>query len=395
MKSLRKILEKIIEGLIYFSGNITTVIILLIIFFLFKEGAGLFNRNQVEEGYILAVNPQNPLKDISAKNVRNIFEKNVTNWKEIGGHDAPIVTFSIDDLEKFFSEDQLSSFDSLPYLIAGLSEREKGLIALIPEKYALPSVHRITVEKLSVGKFLGGKEWYPAAVPSPQLGVLPIILGSIWVTLGAMLFCLPIGLAVAIYMAELSTPKIRSWLKPTIELLAGIPSVVFGFFGLIVIVPMMQYIFNLPVGETALSGSILLGIISLPTIITLSEDAMRSCPTDLRAASFALGANHWQTIYKIIIPYSKSGIISACILGIGRSIGETMAVLMVTGNSAIIPTSLLQPVRTITATIAAELGEAPQGGIHYEALFMLGCVLFLITFLMNILAEILIVKKHA
>ncbi|MBY0424272.1 MAG: ABC transporter permease subunit, partial [Cytophagales bacterium] len=160
-------------------------------------------------------------------------------------------------------------------------------------------------------------------------------------------------------------------------------------------VPMMQNIFNLPVGETALSGSILLGIISLPTIITLSEDAMRSCPNELRAASFALGANHWQTIYKIIIPYSKSGIISACILGIGRSIGETMAVLMVTGNSAVIPTTLLQPVRTITATIAAELGEAPQGGIHYEALFMLGCVLFLITFLMNILAEILIVKKHA
>lgn len=395
MNRFRKIAEKIIEGLIYFSGNITTVVILLIIIFLFKEGAGLFNRNQVEEGYVLAINPENPLKDISAKNVRNIFEKEVTNWKEIGGKDVPIVIFTIDDLEKFFSEDQITSFDTLPYLIAGLCNQEKGLIALIPEKYALPSVKKITVEKLSLGKFLGGTEWYPAAVPAPQLGVLPIILGSIWVTLGAMLFCLPIGLAVAIYMAELSTTKIRNWLKPTIELLAGIPSVVFGFFGLIVIVPMMQSIFNLPVGETALSGSILLAIISLPTIITLSEDAMRSCPTDLRAASFALGANHWQTIYKIVIPYSKSGIISACILGIGRSIGETMAVLMVTGNSAVIPTSLLQPVRTITATIAAELGEAPQGGIHYEALFMLGCVLFLITFLMNILAEVLIVKKHA
>lgn len=182
-------------------------------------------------------------------------------------------------------------------------------------------------------------------------------------------------------------------MKPLIELLAGIPSVVYGFFGLVIIVPLIQKAFDLPVGETGLAGSIILGIMALPTIITISEDAMRNTPRAMKEASLALGASKWQTIYKVIIPYSISGITAGAILGIGRAIGETMAVLMVTGNAAVIPHSILEPVRTIPATIAAELGEAPAGGLHYKALFALGCILFLITLFINLTVEFITSRK--
>lgn len=180
---------------------------------------------------------------------------------------------------------------------------------------------------------------------------------------------------------------VRNLLKPIIELLSGIPSVVYGFFGLIVIVPFLQQVFNLPVGESGLAGSIVLAIMALPTIITVTEDAMRNCPRAMREASLALGASQWQTIYKVVIPYSISGITSGVVLGIGRAVGETMAVLMVTGNAAVIPHTILEPLRTIPATIAAELGEAPAGGPHYEALFLLGVVLFFISLLINFTVE--------
>ena len=176
-------------------------------------------------------------------------------------------------------------------------------------------------------------------------------------------------------------------------LLAGIPSVVYGFFGLVVIVPLIQKTLDLPVGETAFAGSVVLAIMALPTIITVAEDAMRTTPRAMKEASLALGATQWQTIYKVIIPYSISGITSAVVLGIGRAIGETMAVLMVTGNAAVIPTSFFEPVRTIPATIAAELGEAPAGGAHYQALFMLGAVLFLITLGLSIAVEYISSKR--
>ncbi|KAA5378205.1 phosphate ABC transporter permease subunit PstC, partial [Phocaeicola dorei] len=192
---------------------------------------------------------------------------------------------------------------------------------------------------------------------------------------------------VAIYMSEVANSRVRNLLKPIIELLSGIPSVVYGFFGLIVIVPFLQQVFNLPVGESGLAGSIVLAIMALPTIITVTEDAMRNCPRAMREASLALGASQWQTIYKVVIPYSISGITSGVVLGIGRAVGETMAVLMVTGNAAVIPHTILEPLRTIPATIAAELGEAPAGGPHYEALFLLGVVLFFISLLINFTVE--------
>lgn len=221
-----------------------------------------------------------------------------------------------------------------------------------------------------------------------------MILGTLLVSFAAIIIALPLGMGAAIYMAELAGERTRKVLKPAVELLSGIPSVVYGFFGLVVLVPLVQKVFDLPVGETGLAGSIILAIMALPTIITVSEDAMRNTPRSMREASLALGATNWQTIYKIVIPYAKSGIAAAAVLGIGRAVGETMAVLMVTGNAAIMPTTLLAPVRTIPATIAAEIGEVPAGSSHYQALFMLGCILFLITLVISITAETISKRQH-
>lgn len=244
-------------------------------------------------------------------------------------------------------------------------------------------------KETSLLDFLTGKFWYPTSV-NKQFGLLPLLLGSLLVTAGSILFSVPLGIASAIYISELAHPKVADFLKPFIEILAGIPSVVFGFFGLVVLVPFMQKTLNLPTGQTALTGSIMLGIMALPTIITISEDAISSVPSTLRQGSLALGATQWQTIYKVIIPASLSGISAAVMLGIGRAIGETMTLMMVTGNAAIIPSfpgGFFDPVRTMTATIALEMGEVPQGSAHFHALFAVGSVLFIITFLINLIAD--------
>jgi phosphate transport system permease protein len=241
----------------------------------------------------------------------------------------------------------------------------------------------------SLADFLTGKFWYPTA-ENRQFGLLPLFFGSLIVTAGSIIFSVPLGVACAIYLSEIAHPKVADLMKPFIEILAGIPSVVFGFFGLVVLVPIVQHSFNLPTGQTALTGSIILGIMALPTIITISEDAISSVPSTIKQGSLALGATRWQTMYKVIVPAAISGISAAVILGIGRAIGETMTLMMVTGNSAIIPSfpgGFLDPVRTMTATIALEMGEVPQGSTHFHALFAVGTVLFVITLLINLIAD--------
>ena len=271
------------------------------------------------------------------------------------------------------------------------------MIAILPEAMISSGdgVKILDEHRISAAEVLGGREWFPTATPSPLFGMLPLLLGTLWVSLFAILFALPFGISIAIYMSEVASPKVRGVLKPIIELLNGIPSVVYGFFGLIVIVPMLQKTFGLPVGESGLAGSLVLAIMALPTIVTVAEDAMRSCPRSLREASLALGATKWQTIYKVVIPASMSGIASGVVLGIGRAVGETMAVLMVTGNAAVMPHSILEPLRTIPATIAAELGEAPSGGAHYQSLFLLGVILFFITFFINMCVEYISSRNKA
>ncbi|WP_048121986.1 phosphate ABC transporter permease subunit PstC [Methanosarcina vacuolata] len=241
----------------------------------------------------------------------------------------------------------------------------------------------------SLMDFLTGKFWYPTSI-NMQFGLLPLFFGSLIVTVGAILFAVPLGIATAIYISEIANPKVADFLKPFIEILAGIPSVVFGFFGLVVLVPLIQKSFNLPTGQTALTGSIMLGIMALPTIITISEDAISSVPSTLEQGSLALGATKWQTIYKVIVPAALSGISAAVMLGIGRAIGETMTLMMVTGNTAVIPSfsgGFFASVRTMTATVALEMGEVPQGSTHFHALFAVGSVLFIITFLINLIAD--------
>jgi phosphate transport system permease protein len=396
MFSAKRFKEKMIEGMLFLSGSVTSIAVLLIILFLFTEGFKLFNKSSIEEGYFLAVNKENPLKTLKKGQIKAIFDQEITNWKELGGKDEEIILFRMEDITNYFSEEEIGDeFQHLPARINDVVVRTPGIIAFIAEKYKDPAFAGIELEmdKLTISQLLTGREWFPTSQPVAQLGILPLILGTLWVSLGAILIALPFGLATAIYMAEIADERVRKVMKPMVELLAGIPSVVYGFFGLIVVVPMIQEVFNLPVGETALAGSVILGIMALPTIITITEDAIRTTPRAMKEASLALGATNWQTIYKVIIPYSMSGISAAVILGIGRAMGETMAVLMVTGNAAVIPQTLLEPVRTIPATIAAELGEAPQGGLHYEALFILGCILFLMTMVLNLMVDYIMSKR--
>lgn len=391
MKLNKRFLERIMEGIFSLSGAITTIVILLIVIFLFKEGVGLFKSPSIEKGYSLFLNSQNPVEDLDISEIKHIFDSDIVNWEEVGGADQEIMIFRFDEIFSLYSDEELGEdYNLLPEKLAKVIADNPNIIAYLPDTYAPLNVEGIKVlhdKNISISDFFGGHEWMPTATPSPLFGVLPLILGTLLVSFVAILIALPLGLGVAIYLSELAGETTRKFMKPTIELLAGIPSVVYGFFGLVVLVPIVQKTFELQVGETALSGSLILAIMALPTIITVAEDAMRNTPKAMREASLALGASHWQTIYKVVIPYAASGISAAVVLGIGRAIGETMAVLMVTGNAAVIPHSLFDSVRTIPASIAAELGESPAGGAHYQALFLLGCILFIITLVISITAE--------
>lgn len=378
------------------SGGVTSMTILLIVFFLFKEGIGLFGSPAVEQGYVVTVNRENTVRNLSPVQLKEVFDSRITNWRELGGKDEPIVVFRLNDIEQYASYEELGDeLQFIPQCLSRIIAEHPGMIAFFPETYLSADFAGKVIDKRNItpDEFFLGDEWFPTATPAPLFGIVPLVTGTLWVSLAAILFALPLGLAVAIYMAELADERVRKLLKPVIELLAGIPSVVYGFFGLVVIVPLIQRVFGLPVGETALAGSVILAIMALPTIITVAEDSIRNVPRAVKEASLALGATQWQTIRRVVLPYSVSGIMAAVVLGIGRAIGETMAVLMVTGNSAIIPHGLLEPVRTIPATIAAELGEAPSGGVHYEALFLLGCILFVITLVISITAEMMAARK--
>lgn len=394
---MKQFLEKVVTGVITCSGFITSLVILLIVAFLFTEGFGLFSQQTIEDGYCLVVNKENPVRELDARQVKTVFDEDVTDWNQLGGESVPVKVFRFDDLPRLFSEEELGAqYEHAGECLSRLVSSHKGIIGFVPASFVGEDFagRRLDGHDISPAEVFGGAEWFPTATPSPQFGFLPLVLGTVWVTVFAILFALPFGLAVAIYMAEVAGERMRKILKPVIELLSGIPSVVYGFFGLIVIVPLLQDVCGLPVGESGLAGAIVLAIMALPTIITVGEDAMTNCPRSQREASLALGASKWQTIYKVVMPYSISGISSGVVLGIGRAFGETMAVLMVTGNAAVIPLSITDPLRTIPATIAAELGEAPAGGAHYQSLFLLGVVLFFITLLINSSVELISSRKR-
>lgn len=241
---------------------------------------------------------------------------------------------------------------------------------------------------------LFGTRWYPTF---GLFGTLPLILGSALVTMTAIVIALPLGVATAVFVREVAPGWARELLKPMIEVLAGIPSVVLGFFGMTVIAPLVRQTLGAPTGLTAFTGALILAYMSLPTLISVAEDALDAVPKSYRDAGLAMGATQWQTIWRVVVPAARSGIVTAVMLGLGRAIGETMAVMMVTGNAARLPLtldSLFRPVRTMTATIAAEMGEVAQGSVHYHALFAIGIILFLMTFLINLAAALTIFQKQ-
>ncbi|MEF2144646.1 MAG: phosphate ABC transporter permease subunit PstC [Desulfovibrionaceae bacterium] len=242
-------------------------------------------------------------------------------------------------------------------------------------------------QTVSVPDFLFGHGWYPTDEDDPEFGIFPLIIGSLSVTVLSSAIAIPLGVMTALYMAEIASHRMRNFLKPVIELLASLPSVVIGFFGMVVMAPFLQNTFDINTGLNMFNASLMLAFMSVPTITSVSEDAIYAVPLELKEASLALGATHSETIWKVVIPASLSGISTAIILGMSRAIGETMVVLMVAGGAGMIPDSIFDPVRPMPASIAAEMGEAPYASDHYYALFAIGIVLFLFTMLFNVVAD--------
>lgn len=242
-------------------------------------------------------------------------------------------------------------------------------------------------KSISPGAFFSFKNWNPAAFDQPTFGIGAMLVSTFLVTTGAMLIAVPLGIGTAAFISEMASPRLRNFLKPAVEMLAAVPSVVIGFLGIVLVSPVISKVFGLGNGLNALNGSILLAVMTLPTLISVAEDAIQSVPNHYKEASYALGANRWETLVKITLPACASGILAAVMLGFGRALGETMTVLMATGNSTEMPSSFFDPVRTITATVAIEMGEVPFDTPHFYSLFACALVLFVITLGVNLAAE--------
>ncbi|MDB6153747.1 MAG: pstC 1 [Chthoniobacteraceae bacterium] len=263
-------------------------------------------------------------------------------------------------------------------------------IPLFTEGTARAAAYADAGKTFHLGEFLTSKEWYPSSQSNVRYGVFALIVGTFSVTTLAMLIAVPFGLGAAIFVSEFCGPRLKESLKIIIELLAAIPSVVWGFIGLIVMNPLIIGIFHVPVGLNVLNAAILLALMSVPIMVSIGEDALKAVPDSYREAGLALGATQWQIIYRVLLPAAKNGLLAAVLLGVGRAVGETMAVLMATGHAVNIPHSVFDSVRTLTATIAAELGEASQGSQHYRVLFLIGVLLFSITFVVNLTADLIV-----
>lgn len=263
-----------------------------------------------------------------------------------------------------------------------------GLIFLFLMQEGAPALIKIPISTLF------STRWYPI---ENKFGILPLIGGTVVVTFGAALFAVPLGLATAIYIAEIAPPWVREILKPLVEVLGGLPSVMLGFLGILIVTPLVRTTLDVPTGLTAFTGALILGGMAIPTIVSVAEDALDTVPRTYRQAALALGATEWQTIWRVTLPAARSGVLTAIMLGIGRAIGETMTVMMVTGNAPILPTglgALFRPVRTMTATIAAEMGEVATGSVHYHSLFLIGIMLFLISLVINLAAASVVFRQR-
>ena len=251
----------------------------------------------------------------------------------------------------------------------------------------------MSIREVGLWTMLSGTDWFPTSTP-PSYGFLPSEVGSLWVSGTALFLSVPIAVSAAIFLSEFAGGRLKEIMKSIVEFMAAVPSVVLGLLGLTYIAPVVQQVFHLQSGLTALTAGIVVGVMCLPTIISISEDALHAVPVDLRQASLALGNTRWETTYKVVVPSASSGIFAAVMLGLGRAIGETMVVLMLAGNSGLIPTSPLQAARTLTGTIAQEMGEVARGSMHFSVLFTMGLVLFAITFAINLAADMVLERQN-
>jgi phosphate transport system permease protein len=249
--------------------------------------------------------------------------------------------------------------------------------------------------KLNLIEFFTSTQWQPSSDVHPQYGILALLVGTLSVTGLAMALAVPLGLGAAVYISEFCGGKLKETLKILIELLAAIPSIVWGFVGYLVLGPILTKFTGAPVGVNLLNGGIILALMSVPIIVSVGEDALKAVPDSYREAALSLGASRWEIVYRVLFPAAKNGLLAAVLLGVGRAIGETMAVLMCTGHAVNIPHSLLDPIRTLTATIASELGEAVVGDTHYRVLFLIGLVLFAVTFAVNLIADLVVKGIHS
>ena len=247
-------------------------------------------------------------------------------------------------------------------------------------------------KEIDIIEFFTSKNWNPTSPVKEHYGIVSQVVSTFMVTIGALIIAIPLGIGVAAYLSDVAHWKVREVVKPIVEILAGIPSVVIGFLGIVLFGPAIAKIFGISHGLNAVNGSILLAVMALPTIISISEDSLNAVPRAYSEASLALGASRWQTLLRVKIPAALSGIIAAIMLGMGRAIGETMTVLMATGNAPAFPSGFLSSIRTMTANIAIELGEVPYYTTHYYALFAIGLVLFIITFIVNLISDIILNK---
>ena len=271
-----------------------------------------------------------------------------------------------------------------------------GLIAIVVlgAIFAFLLVNALkAIREVGLGAMIAGTDWYPTTEP-PIFGFLPSEIGSLWVTGVALLLAVPIGIGAAVFLSEFAKGRFKEIAKSVVEFMAAVPSVVLGLLGLAYVAPLISKTFRIDSGLTALTAGLVVGIMSLPTIISIAEDALYSVPKELRQGSLALGNTNWQTTYKVVVPAASSGIFAAAMLGLGRAIGETMVVLMLAGNSGLIPNSPLQAARTMTGTIAQEMGEVVRGGTHYSVLFAMGLVLFAITFVINLAADVVLERQR-
>ena len=273
---------------------------------------------------------------------------------------------------------QLSGYSSILFV---------GLILYFLVSEGIPTFSEVDLSNLL------SIRWYPI---ENYFGILPLLLGTVLVTLGAALIAIPFGVGTAIYISEIAPDWLKEILKPVVEILAGLPSVMLGFLGILVVSPFLRRFLDLPTGLTAFTGALLLAGIALPTIVSVAEDALNTVPRAYREAALAVGATRWQTIWGVTLPAARSGVLTAVILGVGRAIGETMTVMMVTGNAPVMPIkwfSLFAPVRTMTATVASEMGEVATGSTHYHVLFLIGIILFLISLAVNITASAIVFRQ--